>query len=143
MATSQNTPATSLVEFELAESDLVTTTLGEATKIGNDAWQYHWDLDAPTPVADGEYTLRAILYSGSGVTAIEVARDEMDHLRPERRSGRSPRSPPRRISPPSRTARSGRFLHDTRSVARRKRFSQSNTAGNDLHRGVLHGLGSG
>lgn len=77
MATSQNTPAQGLVEFELSQSDLVNITLGEATKVGADGWEFHWDMDDPTPIADGEYTLRAILYSGSGVTAVEVARDEL------------------------------------------------------------------
>ena len=78
MATSQNTPAQALVEYELASGDLITTTLGEATRVGADGWEFNWDLDAPLEVADGEYTIRAILYSGSGVTASEVDRDEMD-----------------------------------------------------------------
>lgn len=78
MSTTQNTPAQAVVEYELAQGDLISTTLGEGTRIGADAWEFNWELDGAMPVADGEYTIRAILYSGTGVTASEVDRDEMD-----------------------------------------------------------------
>jgi hypothetical protein len=74
MATSSNTPAQALVEFELVQGTLLNVTLGSATQVGADAFEFDWDI--PPSVTDGQYTLRAILYSGSGVTAIEVARDE-------------------------------------------------------------------
>lgn len=75
LATTRNTPASALVEFEI-DVGLVPApvTIGEATLIGTDAWQFEWDI--PSSIPDGEYIIRAILYSGSGVTATEVARDE-------------------------------------------------------------------
>ena len=74
MATSQNTPNPALVEFELVISTVSTITIGTATQAGPDAWELHWDI--PPTVVDGPYTLRAILYAGSGITATEVDRDE-------------------------------------------------------------------
>lgn len=74
MATSENTPSPALVEFELVQGTVINVTLGTATQIGSDAWEFDWDI--PATVTDGQYTIRAILYQGSGVTAIEVDRDE-------------------------------------------------------------------
>ena len=73
MATSQNTPSPALVEFELQLSTVSTITIGTATQRGPDAWEYDWDISG---VVDGEYRVRAILYSGTGLTASEVDRDE-------------------------------------------------------------------
>ena len=74
MATTKNTPNPAIVEFELQISTVNTLTIGTATQRGPDAWEIDWDI--PATVIDGQYTIRAILYSGSGLTAVEVARSE-------------------------------------------------------------------
>jgi len=74
MATSKNTPDPALVEFELQLTSVNTVTIGTATQVAADAWEYHWDISG---IPDGNYTLRAILYSGAGLTASEVDRDEI------------------------------------------------------------------
>lgn len=64
-----NTPANALVEFELDSLNL-----GPATRVAPDAFEFNWDVGTLVPGL--EYTLRAILYSGSGIGATEVARAE-------------------------------------------------------------------
>ena len=73
MATTQNTPNPATVEFELQTSSVTSITIGTATQVGADAWEYHWDIAG---INDGQYTIRAILYSGTGLTAAEVDRHE-------------------------------------------------------------------
>ena len=77
MATSQNTPNPGLVEFELVINSVNTLTIGTATQVAPDAWEFNWDISG---VVDGQYTLRAILYNGTGLTASEVDRDERQVL---------------------------------------------------------------
>jgi hypothetical protein len=73
-----NAPLEALVEFEIdIPQDLgfpLTQTIGTATRVSSDTWEYHWDI--PPEVVDGQYELRAILYQGVPGTAEEVARDE-------------------------------------------------------------------
>jgi Ca2+-binding RTX toxin-like protein len=74
-AWTRNAPAEALVEFEIVDFEDNITTLGSATQMGPDAWEYNWDLDG---VDDGDYVLRAVLYDGSGPFSDEVARFETD-----------------------------------------------------------------
>ena len=78
MATTKNTPSPALVEFELTQGNLVNITIGTATQKAPDAFEFDWDI--PSTLTDGQYVLRAILYSGSGITATEVDRDEQQVL---------------------------------------------------------------
>ena len=72
-----NTPATAVVEFEIDIisdlGNLFTENIGTADRVANDAFEFHWDSES---VPDGEYTLRAILYSASGIGGTEIARTE-------------------------------------------------------------------
>lgn len=69
-------PASPLVEYQLVSSTN-TINIGQATQKGEHAFDLFWTI--PDTVADGAYTLRAILYTGfTGTgTGTEVARDEM------------------------------------------------------------------
>ncbi len=69
-AWASNVPAEALLEFELV-AGLDTITLGTATRL-DDTFELNWDVNVP----DGRYTIRAILYEGSGVFAEEIDRHE-------------------------------------------------------------------
>ncbi|MGH2808032.1 MAG: hypothetical protein ACRDKT_12245, partial [Actinomycetota bacterium] len=77
-AWSDNTPANALVEFEIdiPQDEPIqlplTQTIGTATRVENDTWEFNWDVDIP----DGQYELRVILYEGVPGAAEEIARDE-------------------------------------------------------------------
>lgn len=78
LASTANTPSEAVVEFEIDVPELnlggvTTINIGVADRVAPDAFEYNWDISG---IPDGEYELRAILYSGSGVGAIEVARAE-------------------------------------------------------------------
>ena len=108
MATSENTPPQALVEFELVQGTVVNVTLGTATRIGADAWEFDWDIPA---ITDGQYTIRAILYSGSGVTAVEVDRDEQPVLIRSGVPQASTRSPAADVTYPVNGAATGFYTH--------------------------------
>lgn len=73
---------TSLVEFEIQSAGNPTVTIGTAARAGTDTFELYWDI--PGSLANGAYTLRAILYSGSPGSFQEVSRDEqvvrLNHL---------------------------------------------------------------
>lgn len=72
VAVSSNTPADASLEFELAQGPLNVVTEA-ATRVANDTFELNYDTSS---LPDGQYTLRAILYSGTGIAAQEVSRDE-------------------------------------------------------------------
>jgi hypothetical protein len=67
-----NLPSSPLVEFEIQPSSGQPITIGAATQVGPDTFERYWQI--PDGLADGSYTLRAILYSNNG--AQEADRDE-------------------------------------------------------------------
>lgn len=70
VATTRALPANSTVEFKYQEGDTNEVSIGPATQVGvTDTFELHWN---PGTLADGTYTLKAILYSGT----VELARDE-------------------------------------------------------------------
>lgn len=78
-AYTDNQSEDAVVEFEIDFFDdlgnLLSDNLGPATRVAPDAFEHHFNSSA---YPDGSYTIRAVLYSGSGVTATEVARAEQD-----------------------------------------------------------------
>ena len=76
-AWTRNASAQALVEFELVSSAGDPKNLGAAERKGADAWELNWDV---SDELDGTYTLRAILYDGSGAFADEVSRSEREIL---------------------------------------------------------------
>ncbi|MCA1705948.1 MAG: hypothetical protein LC808_22880, partial [Actinobacteria bacterium] len=63
-------PANPAAEFEFEDADGTRTSV-TATRVGaSDTWEAFFDI--PGSMADGTYTLRAVLFSGPS----EVARDE-------------------------------------------------------------------
>jgi len=70
-------PQDAAVEFELIGSDGVSRTIGLASQTTGrpDTFELFWTI--PDTIADGGYTLRAILYeTQGGQTPVEVARDD-------------------------------------------------------------------
>ena len=72
VAWSRAVPSNPLVEFKYQAASSNETTIGNATRVGNtDTFELQWNLGT---LADGDYTLKAILYS----SGTELARDEID-----------------------------------------------------------------
>lgn len=128
MATSQNTPDPALVEFELVQGTTLNITIGQAVQVGADAWEFDWDI--PSTLTDGQYTIRAILYQGSGVTAAEVARDERPVLIRTGVPRSETRAPAADITFPANGAQVGFYTHpisgSTNTVFRAE-FSEGTT----------------
>ncbi len=67
-------PSLPLVEFEIQATGSPAITIGTAQRVGSDTFEFFWDV--PSSLANGTYTLRAILYSSGG--GAEVARDSQE-----------------------------------------------------------------
>lgn len=66
-------PSNPTVQFRHQTGTDPDVTIGSGTLRGTDTWDLQWDLSNPL-VADGDYTLKAILFSGSQ----EMSRAELD-----------------------------------------------------------------
>lgn len=72
VAAARAVPSNPLVEFKYQEGDANEVSIGIGTRVGlTDTFEFNW---SPGTLADGEYTLKAILYNG----AVELSRDEID-----------------------------------------------------------------
>jgi hypothetical protein len=70
VAWSRSTPANALAEFEIQPTGIGNPVTLTAGRVGADTWESFWDI--PDTLADGNYTLRAILYSdGEQIAAKE------------------------------------------------------------------------
>lgn len=72
VAVVREVPANATVEFKFQSGSDNEVSIGIASRVGStDTFEFHWSLAG---VADGSYTLRALLFSGTA----EVSRDEID-----------------------------------------------------------------
>ena len=67
-------PANPIVEYELIDADENPTTIGTATQVGTDTFEFFWTIDEAT-LPDGDYTLKATLFTQGTGTPTEVASD--------------------------------------------------------------------
>lgn len=70
-------PPGAVVEFQIQGSSGPASTIGTAARVGtSDTFELSWSI--PDALADGAYTLRAILYENTGSGFQEVDRDEQE-----------------------------------------------------------------
>ncbi len=77
-AWTKNAPSGAVVEFEF-DAGLGAIPIGTAERVADDVFEFDWDVEQDVAI-DGMYTLRALLFSGIGAAAEEIARDEVDVL---------------------------------------------------------------